>query len=69
MFSFSEVSWIGGSVSIYFLIGRDRVCMGAIDDAALEGNTHRKFENKLMPKEIPELLAPKTEIQPFFSEK
>lgn len=39
---------------MYFLIGRDRICIGAIGDAALEGSTHRKFRNKLMPKEIAE---------------
>lgn len=39
---------------MYFLIGRDRICTGAIGDAALEGNTHRKFRSKLMPKEISE---------------
>lgn len=53
-FAFAEASWIGGSVSIYSIIGRDRVYMGAIGDATLEGNAHRKFGSRLMPKEISE---------------
>lgn len=43
-FSFAEASWIRGSVSIYSLMGRDRVCMGMIGDATLEENTPRSSE-------------------------
>lgn len=71
MFYFAKAPWIGGSVSPLSLAGTGAVCVGAVGDAALERDTNRKFRNKLIPKEIQvtELLALKTEIQPYFSEK
>lgn len=37
-FNFAEASWVGGSVSPGSLTGRDRVSVGAIGDAALDGD-------------------------------
>lgn len=51
-FYFAKVTWVGGSVSSVSLKGRDRVCVGAIGDTALEGDTNRKFGNKLKLTEI-----------------
>lgn len=67
MFYFAKAFWLGGSVSLRSLTGRDRVCVGEIGDTALEGDTNRKFRNRLIPREtqVRELLAHKTEIQPF----
>lgn len=46
--SLADASWLGGSVSVDSLAGRDRACVGETGDPTMEGETNRKLGNKVM---------------------